>query len=399
MEYGILESLTKSYILSQITQEQIFEYYLGIKVEVEVLLTTPSVIRPRDSNPTFSFKYSDNGKLRARDWAGYFWGDCFDVVAYVLRVNANDKKSFMVILDQIARDFRLHKYADKITLTGNTFDPREATKIPRGKVLIQFQPRGWDKNIDGKFWLSGNINSKLLEIGRVFPCQYIWLNNNLNYNFNPKDRAYAYYFTPNDIKIYFPDRTKYRFLSNTSYLQGIDLLEPDEFGIITKSYKDVLSLKSFGIQAVAPPSETVPISLADWHILRRTCNHWFTLMDFDRTGILMTRKLRDLYGTRPLFFSNYKTLQKLIDKNGEFKGNKLASNYPSYAGVKDFYDKIKLFGVDSTRLLIDNTRKLYEEEFNNFNKNMYEDLSWIKNNYYRQQNTQPYVIQSTTTKS
>ena len=388
MELGILTPLTKPYILSQITQEQIFEYYLGIKVETEVLLTTPSIIRPKDSNPTFSFKYSDNGKLRARDWAGYFWGDCFDLVAYILRLKADDKKSFNIILDQIARDFRLHKYSSNIKLeTGNAFDAREIRKGSKTKVLIEFQPRGWNKNIDGKFWLAGNIGTKLLDIGRVYPCEYVWINSNVNYRFHPKDPAYAYYFTPSDIKIYFPARKAYRFLTNTNYLQGIDLLQPAEFGIITKSYKDVLSLKSFGIQAVAPSSETVPITVEQWHKLKYTCPHWFTLMDFDRTGILMTRKLRNLYGTRPLFFSKYNTLQK----EGEFRGTQLANNFQSFAGVKDFYDKSKLFGVDATRKLIEDVKEMFREEFDNYDKEMYENLSWIKNNYYRQQ-TENYAI-------
>jgi hypothetical protein len=125
MKYGVLPTLTRDYILSKISQEQIFEYYLGVQVDGSgALMKTPAVIRPRDNNPTFNFKYSDNGKLRARDWAGYFWGDCFDIVAYVLRLDAKDKKSFNVILDQIARDFRLHKYADSTHIDSLTLTLR-----------------------------------------------------------------------------------------------------------------------------------------------------------------------------------------------------------------------------------------------------------------------------------
>lgn len=381
MEYGILPTLDKSYILSQITQEQIFEYYLGIKVETNVTLKSPSIIRNSDNRPSFSFYYNSNQKLRANDFAGYFHGDCFDIVAYILRVNANDKKSFNVILDQIARDFRLHKYANKYVIkSGDTFDSREVIKISKQKVLIQFQPRIWTKD-DAKFWLAGNINSKLLERGRVYPCLYVWINNNLTYNYNPSDPAYAYYFTANDIKIYFPNRKEYRFLSNTSYLQGIDLLEPDEFGIITKSYKDVLSLKSFGIQAIAPSSETVPISQLQWQQIEFTCSHWFTLMDFDRTGILLSQKLRRLYNTRPLFFGAYKSLQKLRDRSGAYKGNILSAKYPTFLGVKDFYDKVKLNGVENTKKLINDTKDNYQEVFDNYNKEMYNNLSWIYNQY------------------
>lgn len=383
MQLGILPSLTKDYILSKITQEQIFEYYLGIKVETGVILKTPSVIRPRDSNPTFSFRYSDNGKLRARDWAGYFWGDCFDLVAYILRLKADDKKSFNVILDQIVRDFRLHKYSDRTNIdTGNTYDVREVIK-KRGKVIIQFQPRNWDLYIDKPFWKDGgNISSKLLEKGRVYPCQYVWVNNNLVYNYNPKDPGYAYYFNQNNIQIYFPKRKEYKFLNNnTEFLPGSDLIRPARVGFIIKAYKDALSMLSYDIQAVSLRSESIIITKEEWWSIKHLCDHWFSLMDFDRTGILMAKKLRDLYNIRPLFFSNYKPLQKLRDKDGAFKGNILAGNYQAFAGVKDFYDHRKLLGHESTLELINRVKDHYSDIFDSYDKDMYEQLKWIKNKH------------------
>lgn len=376
----ILPTLTKSYILSQISEEQIFEYYFQVKVQTGILMKSPNTIRTGDDTPSFSFKYSDNGKLRARDWAGYFWGDCFDAVAYVLRLNSKDKKSFSVILDRIARDFKLHKYNNTNSVNTGITTIDIQSKI-KPKTIIQFQPRHWN-NIDADFWKAGNINSKLLEKSKVYPCQYIWLNSNIIYNYVAKDPAYAYFFTQNDIKIYYPKRDNFRFLSNTSYLQGIDDLEVDEIGIITKSYKDVLSFKSFNIQAVAPSSETVVITKDEWFKLKFTCTHWFSLMDFDRTGILMAKKLRDMYGIQPLFFNNYKPLnKKLKDKNGEFVGRNLAENFEGFATVKDFYDYVKAFGKEETIKLINKTKNLYIKRFEEYDREMYNNLNWIKNKH------------------
>lgn len=372
MEYGILPSLTRDYIFSKITQEQIFEYYLQINVKTDTLFKAPNILRPNDNNPTCSFYYSNNGKLRLRDWAGYFWGDCFDIVAFILRVKADDKKSFNIILDQIARDFRIHKYSNKDFIhTGNTFDIREVLKKKSKSVSIQFQPRNWYKQ-DADFWLAGNINSKLLEKGRVFPCMYIWLNSQPVYNFLPKDPAYAYFFNQKEIKIYYPEREKYRFLSNSSYLQGIDLLESDEIGIITKSYKDVLSLKSFGIQAVSPSSETTPLSNADWLRIKHTCNHWYSLFDYDRTGILMACKLRKLYNITPLFFYN----QKPINKHLLFTGSKTITNFENFINVKDFYDYVKLYGKTSTINLINKVKD--NINFDEYNLELYNNLYWLQ---------------------
>lgn len=372
--YGILPSLTKDFILSRITQEQIFEKYLGIPV-TDGLVISP--LRARDNNPTFSFKYSDNGKLRARDWAGYFWGDCFDVVAYLLHVDSKSKKGFGVILDQIARDFKLHKYADSIVETGNTFDVRDVSTKIKNKTLITFQGRLWTKQ-DADFWKAGNMTKAGLEEGRVYPCLYIWVNNNLIYNFNPKDPAYAYYFTPSDIKIYFPLRETYRFIGNTSYLQGIDLLEPDEIGIITKSYKDVLAMRTFDLQPVAPSSESTPVSKDQWFKLKWTCSTWFTLMDFDRQGVVMSNKLRKLYPVQPLFFGSYH-FPKFSNKH-----------YKVFANVKDFYDFVKHYGKDATYQLINEVKYHFSKELDDYDDYVTSSLKFITDDRKININEQPF---------
>lgn len=366
MNLGILPNLTKDYILSKITQEQIFEKYLGIPVESNSTTLVRSPLRANDNIPTCSFYYSENGKLRFRDWAGYFWGDCFDAVGYKLYVDSKDKKGFGVILDQIARDFRLHKYSDSLIDTGSTFDEREANTKVKRKTIITFKGRIWNK-WDADFWKSGNISSKNLEEARVYPCAYIWVNNNLIYNFKPNDPAYAYYFTPNDIKIYFPLRTTYRFIGNTNYLQGIDLLVPDRIGIITKSYKDVLSMRTFNLQAISPSSESTPISPIQWSKLKWTCNHWFTLLDFDRQGVVMTNKLRKLYPVQPLFFGNFH-FPKFSNKH-----------YRAFKNVKDFYDFVKIYGKTATTCLIEEATFYFEKEFDDYDEYANNNLDFITN--------------------
>lgn len=361
-EFGILPNLTKDFIMSKISQEQIFEKYLGIEVETSKLYKSP--LRARDNDPTFSFYYSTNGKLRAQDWAGYFHGDCFDAVGYLLHVDSKSKKGFGVILDQIARDFRLHKYADKTINTGNTFDVRDANTKVKKKTLISFQGRTWTKQ-DADFWKAGNLTKAALEEGRVYPAMYIWINNNLIYNFNPNDPAYVYYFTPNDIRCYFPLRTKFRFITNSSYLQGIDLLEPDEFGLITKSYKDVLSMRTFGLQTVGLGSESTPLTKDQWFILKWKCNIWFTLLDFDRQGVTMTNKLRKLYPIQPLFFGNYH-FPKFSNKH-----------YKVFRNVKDFYDFSKNYGKESTQELINEVKFHFEKEVDKYNAYATDNLKFI----------------------
>jgi len=170
MNYGILPTLTKDYILSKISQEAIFEKYLGIQVELDVPLKSPPVIRSIDNNPTCQFYMTSNGKLKFRDMAGYFWGDCFDAVAHVSRLNSNNKKDFNAILEIIARDFRIHKYEGKLEIsTGNTYDPRDVKgKKEKTKIEFKVKVRNWIE-LDARFKNSGILSIDRSDLGEQLP--------------------------------------------------------------------------------------------------------------------------------------------------------------------------------------------------------------------------------------
>ena len=105
--------LTKTYILNEISEEEIMEKYLNISVNNDTL-SASSVCSPlrKDTTPTCNYWYNRTGKLRFKDWSGHFHGDCYDVVAYRLGINSRNKRAFQLILHTIAKDFRIHKYKD-----------------------------------------------------------------------------------------------------------------------------------------------------------------------------------------------------------------------------------------------------------------------------------------------
>ena len=80
--------LTKQYVLSKVSQVTIFATYLNLSnttvqncIDNGELIVSP--LR-EDVHPTCGFAYDRKGKLKFRDFAGYFWGDCFDLVALVM---------------------------------------------------------------------------------------------------------------------------------------------------------------------------------------------------------------------------------------------------------------------------------------------------------------------------
>ncbi len=355
--YKILPDLTKTWLLENISQEAIFEKYLGIPIQTDALFASP--LR-RDKNPTCGFKYNVNGKLRLKDFSGHFWGDCFDLVGYKLNIDANTKIGFNIILENIAQVFNLHKYSEGNYIKDNIdFTDNNYSKKIKGKAIIEIKIRNWNK-FDNLYWNKYNIGQKALTFFNVFPCETVWLNKGITYTYNYKDLAYAYYFGNGEYKIYYPNRQNLRFISNTSILQGINKLICGRVCIITKSYKDVIALKTFGIDSVAPSSETNLISKQNYNFIKERYDFIFSLMDYDNTGIRMSRLLEKTYNIEPIYFTD-----------------KLWNRKKGLNGSKDLTDYIEKFGINNSRELVNNTITKYEIIFEEYDTEMNEKLKWI----------------------
>lgn len=280
-----------------------------------------------DKNPTCTFYYDRAGRLIFHDHAGYFHGDCFEVVKYMHRI------SYGEALFMIARDFNLvnpNLIPEKRTLK------RSLEEIRDTKTEIKVKRREWDLQ-DKKFWKSFALNGTILEKYKVTPAQVVWVNGEVVYNFKPDDPCYIYYFGEGDYKLYFPMRNDYRFMCNTKKLQGYDQL-PDrgELLVVSKSMKDCMVFYSLNIAATAPQSEGAILTPEQYSSLSQRFKQIVSNYDFDRAGIRSALKMRDQYGIQPLFLTN-----------GKFK----TQNY----GTKDISDFVRKFGTQSAHELITNT--------------------------------------------
>jgi len=370
MNLGLYPTLTKSYILERITQEQIMEKYLDIPVVIGVNICSPLRI---DNNPTCQFYYNQHGRLRLRDFNGHFWGDCFDAVAYKLGVNVSNKKSFQLIIHTIAKDFKIHKYKDDTEV--NNYDKITKAffnkKKVRPKAEFKIIPRQFNYHDDG-YWNKFNVYRNLLTIGKVYAAQEIAIRKDGDffttiYRYSLKDPAYCYYGGKDENgigqwKIYYPFRKKgeQRFHSNSSFLQGKHLITCGRVGIITKAYKDVLAFRSFGFQAVAPSAEGVLLTKDQYWFMKTKFDYLISCMDYDRTGIIMAKKLRNIYRIEPIMFTN---------------GLHKSKNY----GSKDFAEYADKQGIDNTRQLLNSIYNRYTDDFSKLDKYYYKSLNFIKN--------------------
>ena len=108
--------LTKQYILSKVSQVTIFATYLNLSNSIiqQCIDNRTLIVSPlrEDIHPTCGFMYDNRGKLKFKDFAGYFWGDCFDLVALVMsniykkEYDISKKEDFVKVLKHITFTFK-----------------------------------------------------------------------------------------------------------------------------------------------------------------------------------------------------------------------------------------------------------------------------------------------------
>ena len=264
--------------------------------------------------PSLGF-YIKNEKLYARDFGGYFWGDCFDAVAFILKLGKTGNE-FGKLLDTIAKDFGIHKYKTKSNSVYKT--NIKTHQKERFKIEINVSARNWNL-YDANYWKKRyNIGSKLLNEYHVYPVDTAFINGLLCYTYDVHNPCYAYFFglDNNGIqnwKLYYPyassEKRQSKFMQNSSCIEGALHIKKAKYGVITKSYKDVIAIEnviranSLSLLALATPSESTILSQHQYDSVMQYVDTLYTLSDYDRTGIKFASKMRKKYNTIPLLFT------------------------------------------------------------------------------------------------
>lgn len=322
MTIDFSKALTKELILSKVSEEEIFARY-GVPVESGMFR---SYIRPDRRSTCMFYRRRGVGKLILRDYAGHFWGDCFDLVMKQERVN------FGGALSKVASDFRL---TDEVVLDSRV--PAPSIYIPPADFCdIRVKRREWNSR-DQAYWGRWHFKQETLDLFHIAPLERVWINDEQIYAYRtPGREAYGYYFGQYDYKIYFPWRDSGRFRHNNSWLlQGyLQLPASGEFVVITKSLKDVAKMYEFGVPAVAPMSESTLPSLAHMEELAERFGRIIVFYDNDWPGRRQMVKIRQKYGQQ--FLLDFVCLPQ---------------GYP-----KDFTDYYEQRGEKSTLSLIEHVK-------------------------------------------
>lgn len=333
--------LDKAYILSKVSQVTIFSTYLNLSDALvkNCIDTGELIISPlrEDSHPTCGFRYDSKNRLKFKDFAGYFWGDCFDVVAlvmsnmYNIQIDISNKHDFIKILRHITLVFKDIFYGEEKDINLITEINTTIVNIKKRKQKIEIVVRDWNIN-DENYWKSFGIPLQFLNINYVYPVEQFYIDRTINpqpkYYYNVKDPCYAYLLGRDrsgvdNIKLYFPkrDHATTRFITNCNHLEGIYNLPDKDYDVIivTKSSKDRLSIGATlymsrflyreGIKAgvINIPHETYRLRQNEYDWLKsklKVNGHIVSLMDNDRVGKAEAIWLRNNFAIIPVIIPN-----------------------------------------------------------------------------------------------
>ena len=328
--------LTKQYILSKVSQVTIFATYLNLSNSIiqQCIDNRTLIISPlrEDIHPTCGFMYDNRGKLKFKDFAGYFWGDCFDLVALVMsniykkEYDISKKEDFVKVLKHITFTFKDIFYGKEKDIALINEINNSIVELKNKKNIIELVIRSWNTN-DKEYWNRIGVDLHTLNINFVYPVDQYYINRKINpepkYHYKDSDPCYAYFLGQdkhriNNIKLYFPFRTKTttRFITNCNHLEGIYNLDKNNYDIIviTKSTKDRLAIRCWweankslyggvSIGLINIPHETYKLrqNEYDWLTSKLSATgRIISLMDNDRTGKIEAKYLKDNYRIIPI---------------------------------------------------------------------------------------------------
>tara|TARA_R110000868_G_scaffold45813_2_gene151757 strand:- start:3312 stop:4331 length:1020 start_codon:yes stop_codon:yes gene_type:complete len=333
------EIITKEYILSKVSEYQIFKYYCKNFVENKLF---SSELR-QDSSPSCKI-YNNNGRLLYVDYGSGEKYDCFEYIKVKHRSLYKEDLNFYEVLNIIASDFNIIRKTkdNKITPSLNYIGRADTFKGIKTRYSLKKKRRDWNKA--DTYWKDYYFTQDLLDFYNVEPLENYWKSGsnevyNLTYSYkdNIFDPAYSYEEINGYRKILRPYNDKQKWDSNMprQIVEGYTQLEQTgDYCIITSSRKDTMAWRLFGYNACNPGSETVFLTQNCFLLLKNRFKHIIINYDNDTQGLFSMNKYAQEFGIKQfiipklspsvkdlsdlLYFKGWDTTQKIINN---FKNN------------------------------------------------------------------------------
>lgn len=320
------DELTTSNILRYLSQEEIFERYLGINVQYGKKFCNP--LR-RDRHPDCAF-VKGYKFIFFTDYAHpEYSGNCFKICA--LYYGLDLPRDFNEVCRHINNDFRLGLY-DGHLKTYEAIQRKEIVSVGIQKEMsysdINVRVRPFS-DYDYAYWEKYGISKDTLKKYSVFRADKVWINGDIYYHYQEKDLCFVYWFEETKtFKIYRPFERYYKWRGNSIVLQGYNQLPHNgDILFITSSLKDVMVLDTIGYAAIAPQGEGYLIPQDIIEELKRRFKRVIVFYDNDEPGVKNSIKITQTYDLEYL-------------------------NIPKQFNVKDPSDFVEMYNEDELNYLI-----------------------------------------------
>lgn len=279
------KTFTELDILERVDEYSLYCHYLGYEIDIGGSYPVPDTLRffnkmGPDRHKSFGvFERRTGGNLPHellwKDQAGGFTGDIFELVRRVFGYGTRYEA-----MQRILADFGIGDTpTSQSILPANNIPKRYATPIE-----IQIKSKPWTTR-DLLYYDRYNIDQNILDRYNTTVLHYYWMTAAQRKPFLCRGMGFAYRIF-NKYQLYFPyaisKDEKFRNDWDELCVPGFAQLQHNsDLCIITKAYKDVMCLRSFGYEAVAPRSENILLPEECIGFLKRKYKKILVLFDND----------------------------------------------------------------------------------------------------------------------
>lgn len=327
-------NVTREFILSRVSEEQIFFYYFG---RFELGKVYPSKLR-RDKSPSTGFYINKTGNIIYNDLCTGEKTNCFTFVSKLFQLPHIDA------LHKIAYDFGLINHATVKPIAQNILDQGvEFDRELKKNTLIQFIPGQWTER-RRMYWGQYSLEVDELKREQVYPVDKLFLNKNEIRNLDELCFAYVVQDRVKGeeprtlVKIYSPYSTTMKWLTNiplTTPFGMNDLKYGTDHIIVTKAKKDMMVLRKLLPSVIGTQNESAS-SLTDENV-KHLCFNFerrTIIWDSDDAGVTNCKK----FNSRG--FGYFNTPKELLERD-----IKDVSDYVKAFGLKALEDLLKQKGI------------------------------------------------------
>jgi len=270
-------------IFSLVDDYSLFCYYLKQDLIINQAILSPLRTEKSDSLPSFNIYPGRNGELRYHDHGTGMGGSVLDFIKELYGY-----KNFNEVFARINEDFGLGFAGKPITNDRLDFLKPITDRLSRKQIIDVINHDNFSKE-GAAYWKAYNIDILTLSRYQVNQVKYIITeDNNL---IKPDGLAFSYRIGLKH-KIYQPYNEEFKFRNNfpNTYIEGYYQIihqyknKRSAVLFITKSMKDVMVLRSLGLDAVAPKAETQVIPEFIQEKLKLLYKHIIVMFDDDPAG-------------------------------------------------------------------------------------------------------------------